>query len=100
MSLQLSYNLQKLPELCYDVHDVTGAPVILKRGETGFYETDWPALHAEEVVTRKNAALGVTPAQREAMKAGSLFGFHTAMADPDTYTPEAQAARKAARVRG
>lgn len=96
----LAANTAKLPELCYDVHDLTGQPVILKRGETGFYETDWPALHAEAVVASKNAALGVTDAQRQAMKAGSLFGFHIETADPDLYTSEALARRKAARARG
>lgn len=34
-----------------------------------------------------NLALGVTPAQREALLAGSLFGFHTPAADPASYTP-------------
>ena len=33
-----------------------------------------------------NRNIGVTPAQREAMKAGSMFGWHTPAADPKNYT--------------
>lgn len=95
----LAANTSKLPELCYDVNDVTGEPIVLKRGEVGYYATGWPAAHAEEVVASKNAGLGVTPEQRQAMKAGSIFGFHLEIADPDRYTPEAVAARKAGRRR-
>lgn len=55
------------------------SPVIaVRRGESGFYPIYTP-LSADEL----NALDGVTPAQREAMYNGSLFGWDTPSADPE-----------------
>lgn len=77
-----------LPEQCYSALLDTGAVVILKRGETGYYKTDIPFQDKEEakqLVTEYNEKLGVTKAQSEAMKAGSMFGFEVPGADPKNY---------------
>jgi hypothetical protein len=41
---------------------------------------------AAAIIAAINCALGVTPPQREAMAAGSMFGFDCPAADPDSYT--------------
>ena len=77
-----------LPEQCYSALLDTGAVVILKRGETGYYKTDIPVQDkeaAKQLVTEYNEKLGVTKAQSEAMKAGSMFGFEVPGADPKNY---------------
>jgi hypothetical protein len=77
-----------LPEQCYSALLDTGAVVILKRGETGYYKTDIPFQDkeaAKQLVSDYNEKLGVTKAQLEAMKAGSMFGFEVPGADPKNY---------------
>lgn len=72
-----------LPKQCYSLLLGTGNVVILKRGETGYYKTDIPHTSKEEaraIVEEYNRKLGVTRAQEEAMKGGSMFGFDTATA--------------------
>lgn len=79
---------KSLPEKCYATLLDTGQIVVLKKGETGYYPTDIPFKtkeEAKEIVDAQNKKLGVTPAQREAMKAGSMFGFHVPAADPKHY---------------
>lgn len=67
-----------LPETCGARHPDTGEAVLLKRGETGY----WPLSCDPDVY---NESLGITPAQREAMLAGSMFGFDVPAADPKIY---------------
>lgn len=60
------------------------APVInVTRGAPG-YQPIFTPLSADEL----NDSIGVTAAQREAMLHGSMFGFHTKGADPDTYAAD------------
>lgn len=71
----------KLPHYAAAFHNVTGCPIILERGREGFY-----LLTSGEHPDSFNKRLGVTPAQREAMICGSMFGFHVPGADPDQWT--------------
>ena len=60
----------------------------IKCGEKGYFKTDIPAAGKEEaqsIVNEYNAKLGVSRAQEEAMKAGSMFGFQVPAADPRNY---------------
>lgn len=52
--------------------------IAIKRGEAGFYPI-YSSLSADEL----NTAEGVDEAQREAMLAGSMFGWHLKGADPE-----------------
>ena len=82
-----------LPEQCYSTLIDTGAVVILKRGETGYYKTDIPFPSREEakaLADEYNKKLGVTKVQAEAMKSGSLFGWACPAADPRNYDEEGQ----------
>lgn len=83
----LERNLAKLPPKAW-IDNRSGervpgvdAPVIgLTRGEPGY-----APIYTEITADELNTAQGVTPAQREAMFAGSMFGFHVPGADPDQY---------------
>ena len=80
-----------LPEKCYTVLPSTGEIVIIKRNELGYYNPNIPAKDAEEArmfVDDYNKKLGVNRAQEEAMKAGSMFGWTTLVADPSNYNSD------------
>lgn len=67
------------------------APVInVVRGREGYSPIQTP-LTADEL----NASIGVTPAQREALLHGSMFGFHTKGADLDNYAEDGSMLRAA-----
>jgi len=82
-----------LPPIAYadnsDRRYDSAAPVIaLKRGEPGYYP-----VHGRLTAEELNALEGVTPAQREAMLTGSMFGWHLKGADPKFHEELAKRAR-------
>ena len=77
-----------LPEQCYIYLPTTREIGIVKKGESGYYRTDLANGEPDamkELVDSMNRKLGVTKAQAEALKAGSMFGWHTPAADPKSY---------------
>jgi len=69
--------LNDLPPMCMLSDLATGKTIAVKRGETGF----WPMDHIEDP-DAWNAKQNITPAQAEAMRMGSHFGFDVPGADP------------------
>jgi hypothetical protein len=69
--------LADLPEHCWAIHPTERIPIIMRRGHKGY----WPAPRDLDVDVL-NQHCGVTPAQREAMLHGSMFGFDAPIADP------------------
>lgn len=68
----------KLPQLCFTLLPGTGQLICVKRGESGYYPSDWSTPDAQEnrrIADEQNRKLGVTPAQEEAMKIGSMCGL-------------------------
>lgn len=78
---QLEKNLSKLPDHCAAMHPTENFPILIKKGESGYY----PLSGNEENVDQYNKDRDVTPQQVEAMLAGSVFGFQVPGADPDIY---------------
>lgn len=91
---QLSKNLAALPKTCYGTLNTTGELILLKAGETGYWPTEGYATNDlfptfDAVADLLNEQRGVTKAQRMAMEAGSIFGFHVPGAHPDAYAEKA-----------
>lgn len=77
-----------LPELCFSVLPGSGDLICIKRGESGYYPSDWSTGDLEqnrELADFNNWKLGVQQAQRMAMENGSMFGWDTPGADPKAY---------------
>lgn len=86
----------ELPDTCFATLPGTGDLIILKRGETGYYRSDWNTIDADEnrsIAEIHNQRRGITPAQVEAMKVGSMFGFHVPGTSPQFYYDNAVYAR-------
>ena len=79
-------HFDKLPEMCFTLLPGTGQLICIKRGESGYYPSDWSTGDAHEnrrIADEQNRKRGVTPAQEEAMKIGSMCGWDVPGADPD-----------------
>ena len=77
-----------LPELCFSTLRTTGQLICIKRGESGYYPSDWDTGDKDrnvELADELNENLGVTPAQRQAMEIGSMVGWDVPGADPGNY---------------
>ena len=86
----------ELPETCLATLPGMGDLIVIKRGETGYYRSDWETgdkAKNQEIADFHNSKCGITPAQVEAMRTGSMFGFHVPGANPQIYFDEAQCVR-------
>ena len=82
-----------LPDLCFSVLPGTGKLICIKRGEKGYYPSDWETgdpVKNRELANYNNEKLGVSKAQEEAMLAGSMFGWDCSGADPAQYEEHSQ----------
>lgn len=74
-----------LPELCFTVLPTDGSLICIKRGEMGYFPSDWGTTDRDknrELADFNNRKLGVTKAQEEAMRTGSMVGWDVPGADP------------------
>lgn len=74
-----------LPEFCFALHDITNEVILVKRYETGYYRFYDGIYKGQEKVDSLNTDLRVTLEQAEAMKVGSMFGWHVPGANPERY---------------
>lgn len=78
--------MNRLPEMCWAILDTTNELVLVKRGEMGYYpqrkeNEPWGVENLDAL----NERLGVTKAQAQAMKMGSMFGWDVPASNPDNY---------------
>ena len=79
------HHSKALPELCFSTLPSSGELICIKRGERGYYPSDWNTPDREQnrqIAEEQNRRLGVTLAQREAMECGSMHGWTVPGADP------------------
>ena len=77
-----------LPEKCYVYVEAADRIGIVTRGEDGYQPAGIkpePGVSKQKAAEHLNDAMGVTSAQAEAMKCGSLFGWELKLADPANY---------------
>lgn len=77
-----------LPELCFSTLLTIGDLICIKRGETGYFPSEWDTGDKErnvELADQLNEELGVTMWQRKAMEVGSMCGWDVPGADPAKY---------------
>jgi hypothetical protein len=83
-----------LPEFCYFYVLMCGGVVLVQKGKPGYFPVrEYKGIDpgvGEHIVTQLNEYMGVDPAQREAMLAGSMFGWHKRVADPAIYRSKEQ----------
>lgn len=75
---------KKLPDYCIAKLPSTGEPILINNGEKG-YTPIKDHIKGGQTIDSMNAELGVTAGQREAMFAGSMFGWNVPGADPNNY---------------
>ena len=79
---------ERLPDMCYSTLPSGGTLILLKRGESGYFQTDWNQKDLEKnrrLADYFNQKRGISKAQEEAMSVGSLFGWDKPGADPKMY---------------
>ena len=82
----------ELPEFYFFVLPDTGEPVTIRRNERGYHRPDWNTsdkIRNQEIADFQNKKLGITPAQRQAMECGSMFGWSSPGANPQLYLNKA-----------
>jgi len=78
-----------LPEQCFSTLATTGELILITKGQSGYapcyqFSTNSKSEN-REFANDRNAKMGVTKAQEQAMLGGSMFGWHTPAADPKNY---------------
>ena len=76
----MSDSFDRLPRVCLANKAVTGEPIRLLRGVSGYFK-----VHPSTDVDRFNNERGITEAQVEAMMIGSVCGWEVPGADPNTW---------------
>ena len=91
-----------LPEQCCSILPSTGELIVIKRGERGYYRSEWNTDSREEnknIADFTNSRMGITLAQLEAMICGSMCGWDVPGAQPQFYLDRASKEKSVAHHR-
>ena len=83
----------ELPDVCFSILPSTGQLIIIKKGESGYYPSEWNTGNREEnrdIASSHNESRGISDMQESAMLAGSMFGWDTPGANPQWYLDNAK----------
>lgn len=83
----------ELPDFCLSTLPSTGQLIILRKGERGYYASDWDTGNREEnqnIAREHNRRWGISDIQEAAMSAGSMFSWNLPGADPQWYLDNAR----------
>ena len=83
----------ELPDTCFSILPSTGQLIIIKKGESGYYPSEWDTGNREEnrdITSSHNECRGISDIQESAMLAGSMFGWNTPGANPQWYLDNAK----------
>ena len=83
----------ELPDFCLSTLPSSGQLIILRKGERGYYASDWDTGNREEnqnIAREHNRRRGISDIQEAAMSAGSMFGWSLPGADPQWYLDNAR----------
>ena len=83
----------ELPETCLSVIATTGQLIIIKKGERGYYPSEWDTgdkAQNREIADFHNGKRGITAFQESAMVAGSMFGWTVPGANPQWHLDHAK----------
>lgn len=83
----------ELPDACFSILPSTGQLIIIKKGESGYYPSEWDTGNREEnrdIASSHNESRGISDMQESAMLAGSMFGWDTPGANPQWYLDNAK----------
>ena len=83
----------ELPDFCLSTLPSTGQLIVLRKGERGYYASEWDTGKREEnqnIAREHNRRRGISDIQEAAMRAGSMFGWNLPGADPQWYLDNAR----------
>lgn len=83
----------ELPDTCLSVLESTGQLIIIKKGEHGYYPSDWDTgdrVENREIADTHNKRRGILDIQETAMIAGSMFSWTLPGAFPQWYLDNAK----------
>ena len=87
----------ELPDFCLSTLPSSGQLIILRKGERGYYASDWDTGKREEnqnIAREHNRQRGISDIQEAAMIAGSMFGWNLPGADPQWYRESGSAGKR------